>query len=219
VIAAPLSAYAAIFEAARPALASGDVLVTDVGSVKAEVCRVALSSLSSPEWFVGAHPLAGGVRPGPDAARETLFETRACVLTPTETTSAEALARARCLWQATGAHVVELSPEAHDAVVAITSHLPHASAFALAAAVAGAAPALSLAGFGGPGFWDATRIAAGDAAIWSEILLANRDAVAPLLDALRGELQALAKALAGGDRAALEGLIARAHAGRARVVP
>jgi prephenate dehydrogenase len=100
--------------------------------------------------------------------------------------------------------------------MAWVSHLPHAAAFALAAAVGGVAD--EVAGLSGGGFVDTTRIAASDAAMWRDIFVANRAELLAAIDAYTGELAALRRAVDAGDSAAIEALVARAREGRARVM-
>jgi prephenate dehydrogenase len=218
VLAVPVGVTAVVCEALAPAL-SPDVLVTDVGSTKVAVLAAVERALPFPERFVGAHPIAGTERSGPDAADATLFRGRRCLLTPTAATRAGALEACRALWESVGAHVDEVEAEPHDRALAWVSHLPHVAAFALAAAVGSEAvrdPLLE--GLSGGGFVDTTRIAASDPTMWRDVLLSNRDAVAAALRGLEEELAAVRRAMAGGDGAALEAMIARAHAGRRRVL-
>jgi len=173
--------------------------------------------LARPSRFVGAHPLAGTERSGPEAASPSLFDGRRCVLTPTDATDATQLAACTALWRAVGAEVQTMSPVEHDRVLALVSHLPHAVAFALAAA-AGGGLAPSQGGLYGGGFLDITRIAASNPAMWRDILLANRDAVLDALSRFESELGQLRAAIALSDGAAVEAVVARAHSGRARVL-
>jgi prephenate dehydrogenase len=215
VLAAPVGATAEILETIAPSLQSAR-LVTDVGSTKLDVLEAAERTLPEAGRFCGAHPMAGTERSGPDAAEATLFAGRVVLLTPSARTSADALAACEAMWAATGARPVRMAAAEHDRAMAWVSHLPHAAAFALAAAVGGEAD--DLAGLWGGGFADTTRIAASDATMWRDIFLANR---APLLDAIDGlsrELSELRGAIEAGDAAAIERLIERARAGRRRVM-
>jgi hypothetical protein len=146
-----------------------DVLVTDAGSTKRRIVEVVESNPRSRSVFVGGHPLAGSERQGVAHAQEELFEGRVCVLTPTAATPPDRLQRARGFWRALGCRVVELDPVAHDEALALTSHLPHVLAAALAAAVPGDALRLAAGAFR-----DGTRVAASDAALWTAIFLENR---------------------------------------------
>ena len=148
-------------------------IITDAGSTKAAIVAGAEQALAGGEgaWasFVGSHPLAGSQRTGVEFARDDLFENRTAVVTPTDRTKTEAVETITQFWQALGANVLQMSPDAHDQAVAVTSHLPHLVASALAAAT----PVENLPLTGG-GWQDSTRIAAGDAHLWQQILANNR---------------------------------------------
>ena len=106
-------------------------IVTDVGSYKAQVVADVLPHLPSPQLFVPGHPIAGTEHSGPDAAFGTLFENRPCVLTPLPDTAAAAVQRIEDLWKVAGSKVDHMTPEHHDKVLAITSHLPHLIAYTI----------------------------------------------------------------------------------------
>jgi prephenate dehydrogenase len=192
----------------------GDSLVTDVGSTKADVVAACEAVLGA--RFVGAHPMAGSERHGPDAADAALFRGRAVIVTPTERTDAAALQTITALWQSLGARVVSMAPAAHDAAVAALSHLPHVVAYALAGALAEAAPAL--AGLAGGSFESGTRVAASSPAAWTEILLANRAALLPWIDRFASRTAELRSAIAAGDATRLRELLAAGGAARAQIV-
>ena len=196
-------------EAIAAALAVGDAVVTDVGSIKAAPCRAAAEMASSAAMtrYVGSHPMAGSERSGPLAASAALFDGRPWAVTPHETSSPEAVALVEALVELCGAVPVRLSPEEHDRAVARISHLPHLLAVLMAGRLAGApAEHLSLSG---QGVRDVTRVAASDPALWQQIVTANADAVAALLSEVRGDLDALIDAVANGSRDELGSLLAR----------
>ncbi|MEX2173253.1 MAG: prephenate dehydrogenase/arogenate dehydrogenase family protein [Pirellulaceae bacterium] len=147
-----------------------DALITDAGSTKALLVGQALAALAgrSAERFVGSHPLAGSEKAGAAAARADLLDGRLVVVTPTKETPPATTDRIRAFWQSLGARVVFMSPDQHDASIARTSHLPHIVASALAAATPEHLLPLTAAGW-----CDTTRVAAGDAELWRQILLAN----------------------------------------------
>ena len=167
-----------VAEAARHA--PPGALLTDVGSTKAELVarteKLLSQQVAGPLPFVGSHPIAGSEKTGADAARANLFVKRTVVVTPTASTDNEAVQRIEGFWRALGAKAVRMSPAAHDAALALTSHLPHLVASALAAATPADLLPLTATGWG-----DTTRIAAGDVELWRQILLANRG---PTLKAL-----------------------------------
>jgi prephenate dehydrogenase len=191
--------------------------VTDVGSVKsAPLARVA--EQVTPEElrrYVGSHPMAGSERSGPLAASSRLFEGRPWAVAPHGTSSPEAVDVVHRLVSACGAQAFTFDPVAHDAAVARTSHLPHVMA-ALVAGRLTEAPPQHLA-LSGQGVRDVTRIAAGDPALWEQILTANTPALAGLLRELRGDLDSLLAALEGGSRPGLRALLQQGVAGTAAI--
>jgi prephenate dehydrogenase len=171
------------------------VLITDAGSTKQGIVQTLEHESRTRAVFVGGHPLAGSDSNGVAHARADLFEGRACVLTPTPRTPADRLGRARSFWSDLGCRLIELDPAAHDAVLALTSHLPHVVAAALAAVV----PGESL-GLAAGAYRDCTRVAKADASLWAGIFLENR---LPLLEALgmfQDQLAYFLQALQSNDR-------------------
>jgi prephenate dehydrogenase len=185
-----VAAYVARAAAAGPA----GVLVTDAGSTKRTIVEAAERDPRSRAVFVAAHPIAGSEKKGPAAASPDLFDGRVCVLTPTPQTPADRLARARAFWEGLGSRVLLLDPAAHDQALALTSHLPHAVAAALAATVP--AEALDLAA---GAYRDGTRVAGSDAALWAGIFYENRRPLLDALDRFEGQLSAFRRALGSGD--------------------
>lgn len=212
VLAATVDVNEALLAEVWPALATR-VLVTDVGSAKRGIARVAdrLAGASAAR-FVGSHPMAGSERRGYGVARADLFAGATVIVTPTDASDPAAVKEVGRFWEATGARVTHLDPETHDRVVAAISHLPHLVADALVDAVARFEPAAL--DFAAAGFRDTTRIAAADARMWREIFLANRDALARSLTVFREALADLERLVDRGDAAALEAALARIAAVR-----
>jgi prephenate dehydrogenase len=192
-------------------------VVTDAGSTKSDVVAAARDELGGAlSRFVPGHPVAGTEHSGPKAAFAELYRDRRVVLTPLPGTDKDALARVREAWEACGARVSELTPEAHDRVLAAVSHLPHLLAFALVDQVARSENAGELFSYAAGGFRDFTRIASSNAEMWRDICLANR---AALLEELRGygaHLEELRRALEAADGVAIEAVFARAREARER---
>jgi prephenate dehydrogenase len=201
-------------EAAR--LAPPHVLVTDAGSTKAAIVAEIEADVdpSSRRAFVGAHPIAGSEKKGAAHARDDLFEGRACVLTPTPFTDPDRLDRARAFWSSLGCVLTEMAPAEHDRALALTSHLPHAVAAALAATVP--ADLLPLAA---GAYRDGTRVAGSDAELWAGIFLANRSHVLDALTAFDLSLNRFRDALRDDDPAALALWWEEARSRRARFQP
>ena len=216
VLATPVSAMPGALGAAVAGLRAG-ALVTDVGSVKAPLADVLPGLLPPGVRFIGAHPMAGSHRRGIEYARADLFDGAVCVVTPSHDAAPEAVERVVGFWRAIGARVVLRSPAEHDAQVAWTSHLPHALAFAFARALEGA-PA-GAREVSGPGFRDFTRIARSDAELWSEILAANRKAIAGPLQETARRLAELARSLDANDVDSLERFLEVARQALAQIAP
>jgi len=179
VLCVPVGAMEELVRQISPDLSPG-ALVTDVGSVKRIVCETLEPLLRGRAHFIGSHPMAGSEKAGISAARSDLFKGAVCILTPQmEKTSAFAVEQATALWERLECRVRSLDPVVHDQVCALISHLPHLSAAALVNTVEAAWP--EAFDFCGTGFRDSTRIAGGLPAMWSEILISNRQAVAESL--------------------------------------
>jgi prephenate dehydrogenase len=201
ILATPPFAMPGVLREIAPRLRPG-ALVSDVGSVKGMLAEMLPGCLPPGVAFVGSHPMAGGHARGLEHARADLFVGAACVVAPGAGAERAGVERLCAFWEALGARVVLRDPATHDAEVAWVSHLPHALAFAFARALAGAPP--GAAQLAGPGFRDFTRIAHGDPELWSEILAANRKALAGPLHAAAARLAELARELEAGDAEALE---------------
>lgn len=185
-------------------------LCTEVGSVKgAAVSRWHWAA--EPLDFVAAHPMAGGEKTGWRNAKADLFEGAPVILTPLKVTRREAVLRVGRLWEALGASVSLCTPQEHDRLVGRVSHLPHAVAFALCAALAKQGRAIDFL-FAGKGFWDTTRVGASDPELWADIFAAN-PGIAADLRATAKELNALAAALRKGP-AGLKARLAKGAAFR-----
>ena len=205
----PVSIFADILGQIAPALTAG-AIVTDVGSTKRSVVRLAEQVLPRKVHFVGSHPMAGSEKRGVEYAKPDLFQNAVCITTPTSRTNARALRAVERFWVKLGMSLTRLSPEDHDRLLADVSHLPHALAAALVAMQLD--QGLPLAG---KGFLDATRIAAGDGALWRDILLDNRDNLRASLARLRTHLGMLEELLEKGHESALAAWLDTA-AGRRR---
>jgi prephenate dehydrogenase len=162
--------------------------------------------------FVGAHPLAGSEKQGPENADPDLFRDRVVVLTPTAATDPHALARVASFWESLGSRLHRMSPEGHDAALALTSHLPHLVASSLAAVLPP-----EMARLTATGFRDTTRIASGDPSLWSAIFDENRAEVLRALSAYEAALTEFRRALESGDREELKAMLSKGRLARAAV--
>ena len=182
-----------------------ETLITDVGSTKAEIITSLEGTLPENVRFIGSHPLAGGERAGPGEARVDLLEGRTVIITPTKTSPAVDCRELADFWMALGANVISMTPAKHDQAVAEISHLPHLVASALAAATP--EKSLSLAS---SGFEDTTRVAAGDADLWTQIFMSNQAPVLNALERLETSLSRFRKAIESRDTRALKRMLTTA---------
>ena len=219
VIGVPPAAVGGVAAAMRQGL-SAEAIVTDVSSIKAQVVRDVAPHLPDPSRFVPGHPVAGTEHSGPDAAFATLFERRRCILTPIEDTDPLAVERIREMWELAGSSVDTMTPEHHDRVLAITSHLPHLIAYTIVGTVADLEDQARTEVFkyAAGGFTDFTRIAASDPVMWRDVLLGNREAVLEMLGRFTEDMVALQRAIRWGDGQALLDLFERTRAIRRGVI-
>jgi prephenate dehydrogenase len=189
--------------------------VTDVGSTKGPVCRAA----GDDPRFVGGHPICGAETRGPGRASADLFEGATWFVTPTAATAPERLRLVHGLVSALGARPVAIGPEAHDRLVAVTSHLPHVLANVLlnqagSTRVDGHDPLQAAGG----SLRDLTRIGGANPRIWVDIFLDNREALAGALGEQRRQLEQVERALAAGDAGFLARWIGEASRHRRRML-
>lgn len=219
VVCTPMGAYEAVAKAIAPALKDGAV-VSDVGSVKSAAINDLKPHLPPHVHLVPGHPIAGTEHSGPEAGYAELFPGHWTILTPEAETDADAVARVEALWSGCGAKVEVMTPEHHDQVLAITSHLPHLIAFTIVdtASTLEDHTQKEVIKFSASGFRDFTRIAASDPVMWRDVFLTNKDAVLDILDRFSDDLARMKQAIEQGDGDTLEETFTRTRAIRRGVV-
>lgn len=214
-LAIPVSATEATFKAIRH-LVGPNTLIMDVGSTKRDVVdaarRVLRDNVGS---FVPCHPITGKEVSGVEHADADLYTGKQVILTPIERTLTVQLQKATDVWSALGCHVMQMSPQSHDAAYAAVSHLPHLIAFALINGIAGQEHGKDYMSLAGPGFRDFTRIAASDPTMWRDILMANREELLTQSKIFQQTLQSLEHLISSGSGDELEVLIEQASETRA----
>jgi cyclohexadieny/prephenate dehydrogenase len=196
VLAAPVDKIIALAAQIGPYLKAG-AIVTDVGSVKAELCRACQAATPASAHFVGSHPMAGSQKTGWENGSADLFNGRVSFVTPLATADQAAVAKVVAFWQALGSDVTTVTPDEHDEIVAHISHLPQAIATSLGTFLA--RKNIAWRNYAGGGLRDTTRIAASDANMWIEIFQQNRDEVLRALRQYQDELQGMYAALANRE--------------------
>lgn len=185
ILCTPVGTFPDLLRSIAPALKPG-AIVTDVGSTKRSICRLAEQLLPAGVHFVGSHPMAGSEKRGVDAARADLYKGALCITTPTPKSDLSVLRRVESFWQSLGMRVTRIAPDDHDRLLADISHLPHALAAALV--MLQTDQSLPLAG---KGFLDTTRIAGGDGSLWRDIFIDNADNLRDSISRLKQHLTRL----------------------------
>lgn len=215
-LAAPISAIIDFLRTKSKQIKSGAV-VTDAGSTKVEICRIARESLAPSVTFIGGHPMAGSEHTGVEYARADLFDRAAYALMAGHDNGATSFNRFKTTVEQIGARVLLTEPEAHDAAVALISHLPQLVASALASLLGaerdGEAPNRELAQrLAATGWRDMTRLGASAWSVWRDICLTNQLNISNALGSLIAELQSLKEAMDARDFNRARELFAAANA-------
>lgn len=217
VMGTPVASIAPLTKAFLPRLEAG-AIISDVGSVKGGVVRAMEKLLPRQVHFVAGHPIAGSEQWGAQAARHDLFARHRCILTPTKKTDRRALEKIAALWRAVGAEVEKMSPDAHDHVLGVISHLPHVLVYALVNALERRpSKGVDLKKYCAGGFKDFTRIASSRPELWRDICLMNHRALGRSLGDYIEYLQRLNGWIRDGKGALLEREFARAYQIRAQI--
>jgi cyclohexadieny/prephenate dehydrogenase len=219
IVCVPVGVCGAVAKEIGPHLKAG-ATISDVGSVKGSIVRDMGPHLPKTVHFVPAHPVAGTEHSGPDAGFAQLFMNRWCILTPPQGTDAQAVDRLAAFWRLLGANVETMTPDHHDLVLAVTSHLPHLIAYT----IVGTADELEtvtrseVLKFSAGGFRDFTRIASSDPVMWRDVFLNNKEAVLEMLGRFNEDVSALTKAIRRGNGEALYEHFTRTRAIRRGII-
>ena len=202
VLAMPVGQTQAVLRDLLPHLAP-HTIITDAGSTKQSVYDDARAVLGERiHQFVLAHPIAGREVNGPQAALADLYVNKkimVCPLPQPAHNTPEQITTVVAMWQATGGLVYEMDLQAHDAIFAAVSHVPHVLAYALMNHVADSNLSDDKFAMAGAGFRDFTRIAAASPEMWRDVCLNNREAILHDLDVYLAHVQQLRDKIAASD--------------------
>ena len=200
-------------------LSEGTIL-TDVGSVKAEVIKQLKDIIPDKVSFIPAHPIAGTEFSGPESGFAELFDHKWCVLTPYEKSKKQDIEKVKNFWERLGMNVDEMSPEYHDLVLAITSHIPHLIAYNIVGTATNLAEITrkEVTKYAAGGFRDFTRIASSDPIMWRDIFLNNQEAVLEMLDKFSDDLSSLREAIKKKDGKELQKYFTKTRDIRKRIL-
>jgi prephenate dehydrogenase len=208
IIATPVGSYESILKEMKPHI-SKDMVISDVGSTKVSVIEAVKSVFDGVlDNFIPAHPIAGKEKSGFEVSDADLFVNKKVIITPLENNNPESIKILTKMWEEIGAEVDFMTPQSHDDLLGMTSHLPHMLAFSLVNYLVSQHPEASVYAAGG--FKDFSRIASGDAIMWRDICLHNRDAIIAHIKGYQESLNTLADAINSQNKDQLESLFREA---------
>lgn len=180
-------------------------MVTDAAGIKREICEALEAKARAAKWtYIGGHPMAGREVSGYENALSELFRGASMILTPYEWTRAEEVERLKAMLAPCGFGRFTVTDAAqHDLMIAYTSQLAHV----VSSAYVRDELAQVHAGFSAGSFQDMTRVATVDPVLWTELFLANRDALDEVLSRLIGRLLSYRDAINSADAMSLMRLL------------
>jgi len=208
IIATPVGSYESILKEMKPHI-SEDMVISDVGSTKVSVLEAVKAVFDGVlDNFIPAHPIAGKEKSGFEVSDANLFVNKKVIITPLENNNPESIKILTKMWEEIGAEVDFMTAQSHDDLLGMTSHLPHMLAFSLVNYLVSQHPEASVYAAGG--FKDFSRIASGDAIMWRDICLHNRDAIIAHIKGYQESLNTLVDAIDSQNIDQLESLFREA---------
>ena len=218
VIGVPVAAFSNVIKKISPHLKK-DAIITDVGSVKKSLIKVAEKILPDKIDFIPGHPIAGTEKSGPQSGFKGLFKNGYCILTPSSKIKKESLRVVIKMWNLVGMKVDTMEADYHDMVLAITSHIPHIIAYSIVGTVSNLEKSIKkeVIKYAASGFKDFTRIAASDPVMWRDILLLNKKSILDMLNIFKKDLAMLEQAIKEEDSKFLYNLFSKTRLIRKRI--
>ena len=208
IIATPVGSYQSILKEMKPHITK-DMVISDVGSTKASVIEALKAVFGGTlENFIPAHPIAGKEKSGFEVSDAGLFINKKVIVTPLENNNPESIKILTKMWERVGSEVDFMTPKSHDDLLGMTSHLPHMLAFSLVNYLLSQNPKASVYAAGG--FKDFSRIASGDAIMWRDICLHNREAIIAHIKGYQESLNTLVDAIDNRNDEQIESLFREA---------
>ena len=208
IIATPVGSYESILRLMKPHIVK-DMIISDVGSTKVSVIEAVKTVFGNTlDNFIPAHPISGKEKVGFEVSDADLFVDKKVIITPHENNNPDSIKILVNMWKEVGAEVDFMTPESHDDLLGMTSHLPHMLAFSLVNYLISKHPEASVYAAGG--FKDFSRIASGDAIMWRDICLNNRDSIVEHIKGYQDSLNTLVDAINSQNKEQLESLFSKA---------
>ena len=172
-----------------------NTLITDVGSSKIETTKIIKKFLKKDLNWIQSHPIAGSEVSGPEHGKENIFVDKWCVLIKEQNTKKNHLNILSKFWKKIGSKVVVMTPEKHDKIFSITSHLPHLIAYNLVKSAQDFEKKqnFGLIKYSAGGLRDFSRIAASNEIMWRDIFFNNQKNISKAIDLFIKNLSAFKK--------------------------
>lgn len=200
-LASPVGQFGPIINEIKNSLKPG-AIVTDVGSVKAEVIKKVGPLLPENVSFVAGHPIAGRECSGIEGASADLFQNTKYIYTPIPATDSSALEKVIDLWDKIGAVTVKMTPDEHDLIFAAVSHMPHVIAYSIVNSILKIDN--NMLAYSGGGLKDMTRIALSPPELWRDICAGNRDNILKALKTFSSSISDMIDLFEKSDWSAIE---------------
>jgi prephenate dehydrogenase/cyclohexadieny/prephenate dehydrogenase len=187
-----------------------NTLITDVGSSKIETTKIIKKFLKKDLNWIQSHPIAGSEVSGPEHGKDNIFVDKWCVLIKEQNTKKNHLNILSKFWKKIGSKVVVMTPEKHDKIFSITSHLPHLIAYNLVKSAQDFEKEqnFGLIKYSAGGLRDFSRIAASNEIMWRDIFFNNQKNISKAIDLFIKNLSAFKKDInAKNDKSILKKLI------------
>jgi len=208
IIATPVGSYESILRLMKPHIVK-DMIISDVGSTKMSVIEAVKKVFGNTlDNFIPAHPISGKEKVGFEVSDADLFVDKKVIITPHENNNPDSINILANMWKEVGAEVDFMTPQSHDDLLGMTSHLPHMLAFSLVNYLISKHPEASVYAAGG--FKDFSRIASGDAIMWRDICLNNRDSIVEHIKGYQDSLNTLVGVINSQNKEQLESLFSEA---------
>ena len=219
IVATPLSSYKDVISKIKNSLKSGSLL-TDVGSVKANVISLIEKNIPKDVSWISSHPIAGTEESGPESGFSELFENRWCILTPSKKANDKDIRLLETFWKKIGSKVDIMDAKQHDYILSITSHIPHLIAYNIVNTTLEVQDKKEsdIVKYSAGGLRDFTRIAASNPVMWRDVFIQNKKNTSQMIDNFIANLEDLKKAIENEDGEKLEEIFVKTKKIRKEIV-
>ena len=176
-----------------------DSLITDIGSTKKEICSLAKKNKLINKFFVGSHPLTGKEKASIKNSSAEIFKDSYVLISTIDSSTKKIEKEISYFWRSLNCRTISISPEIHDKILSMTSHLPHILSFILVDLISRNKMIDNLDSFTGGGFRDLARLAKSDVTMWTDIILTNRSNIISSISKFSSSLDSLVEIISKGD--------------------